>query len=76
MQLKKIMYIDLVDPLPKVTHQKKKRVRKSIDQLIAKCVTTAKSLLGSNSAIMNLSCKNKDPSSNEWNSNNQFKSIF
>ena len=37
MQLNKIVYIDLADPLPKVTH--KKRVRKWIDQLIVQCVT-------------------------------------
>ena len=68
------MYIDLVDLIP--TRYTPKRVRTSLDQIIAQCVTTSKSLLGSKSAIINLTYKNEDPSGNKWNSNNQFESIL
>ena len=44
MQLNKTMYIDLVDPLPKITHLR--RVRKAIaiaiDQIKAQCATLMK----------------------------------
>ena len=37
MQLNKIMYIDLVDPTPKITHRP--RVTIAVDQITPQCVT-------------------------------------
>ena len=39
MQLNKTIYIDLVDPLPKITHLRRVRKAIAIDQITAQCVT-------------------------------------
>ena len=39
MQLNKTMYIDLVDPLPKITHLRMVSKAIAIDQMTAQCVT-------------------------------------
>ena len=41
MQLNKIMYIDLVDPLSKISHLRRVRKAIAIDQITAQCVTAA-----------------------------------
>ena len=39
MQLSKTMYIDLVDPIPKITRLRRVRKAIAIDQITAQCVT-------------------------------------